>query len=123
MNPFQRIYMHGVERSTPLGYRLRPHVVMPRAVECGALLTAVILAEQGRFKLNVARDDGSLKLTNTQLSELISVKCGEEPASSFTGNVINVMQYLLMRLGYRLVKRNRNIFIHPMPIVQVARHD
>jgi len=114
--------MHGVEGYAELGYRLRPHVTMPRAVECGALLTAVILAEQDRYKLNVVRDDGSLKLTNTQLTELISVKCGEEPASSFTGNVIRVMQYLLAKLGYRLVKRSRNIFIHPMP-VQVSQRD
>ena len=113
--------MHEVERSTPLGYRLRPHVVMPRAVECGALLTAVILAERSRFTLNVIRDDGSLKLTNTQLSRLIVTRCGGEPASSFTGNVINVVQYLLAKLGYRLVKRSRNIFIHPMPIQVVQR--
>jgi hypothetical protein len=95
---------------------------MPRAVECGALLTAVILAEQGRFKLNVVRDDGSLKITSNQFSELIVTKCGGEPASSFTGNVINVVQYLLAKLGYRLVKRGRNLFIHPMPI-QVVQHD
>jgi hypothetical protein len=93
---------------------------MPRAVECGALLTAVILAERSRFTLNVIRDDGTLKITSNQLNELISVKCGEEPGSSFTGNVIRVMQYLLAKLGYRLVKRSRNIFIHPMPIVQVS---
>ena len=96
---------------------------MPRAVECGALLTAVILAEQGRFKLNVVRDDGSLKITSNQFSELIVTKCGEEPASSFTGNVINVVQYLLAKLGYRLVKRGRNLFIHPMPSVQVVQRD
>jgi len=106
-----------------LGYRFRPHVVMPRAVECGALLTAVILAERDRFTLNVIRDDGSMKITSNQLSELISIKCGEEPGSVFISNVINVMQYLLAKLGYRLVKRNRNLFIHPMPIVQVAGHD
>jgi hypothetical protein len=115
--------MHGVERSTPLGYRLRPQVVMPRAVECGALLTAVILAERSRFTLNVIRDDGSLKITSNQLDELIVTKCGGEPASSFTGNVINVVQYLLAKLGYRLVKRGRNIFIHPMPSVQVVQRD
>ena len=115
--------MHEVERSTPQGYRLKPHVVMPRVVECGALLTAVILAEQGRFKLNVVRDDGSLKLTNTQLAELIATRCDEVPASSFTGNVIIVVQYLLAKLGYRLVKRGRNLFIHPMPSVQVIQHD
>jgi len=115
--------MHEVERSTPLGYRLKPHVVMPRVVECGALLTAVILAEQGRFKLNVVRDDGSLKITSNQFNELIVTKCGGEPASSFTGNVINVVQYLLAKLGYRLVKKGRNIFIHPMPSVQVVQHD
>jgi len=106
-----------------LGYRLRPHVDMPKAVECGALLTAVILAERSRFTLNVIRDDGSLKITSNQFNELIVTKCGGEPASSFTGNVINVVQYLLAKLGYRLVKKGRNIFIHPMPSVQVIQHD
>jgi hypothetical protein len=115
----QYIYMH--ERYVELGYRFRPHVTMPKAVECAALLTAVILAERSRFTLNVIRDDGSLKITSNQLNELISFRCGEEPNTSFTGSVIRVMQYLLAKLGYRVVKRSRNIFIHPMPIQVVQR--
>ena len=97
-----------------MGYRLIPYVAMPRAVECGALIMATVLANCREFKANVARDDGSLKITSNQLAELIATRCGEAPNTSFTGSVIRVMQYLFMRLGYRIVKRKRNLLIHPL---------
>jgi hypothetical protein len=113
--------MHEVERSTPLGYRLRPHVDMPKAVECGALIMATVLADCREFKANVARDDGVLKLINSQLAELIKSRCGMNPNPTFTASVVKVLQYLFAKLGYRAVKRKRNLFIYPMPIQVVQR--
>jgi len=106
-----------------LGYRLRPHVDMPRAVECGALIMATVLADCREFKANVARDDGVLKLINSQLAELIATKCGVVPNPTFTASVVKVLQYLFAKLGYRAVKRKRNLFIYPMPSVQVVQRD
>jgi hypothetical protein len=100
-------------RRTPLGYRLIPYVAMPRAVECGALIMATVLANCREFKANVARDDGSLKLTNSQLAELIATRCGETPNTSFTGSVIRVLQYLFAKLGYHTRRIHRALLIYP----------
>jgi len=105
------------------GRGLPPSVDMPRAVECGALIMATVLADCREFKANVARDDGVLKLINSQLAELIKSRCGMNPNPTFTASVVKVLQYLLAKLGYRLVKRGRNLFIHPMPSVQVVQRD
>jgi len=115
--------MPKAKRGRGLGFRLEPYVAMPKAVECGALIMATVLADCHEFKANVTRDDGVLKLINSQLSELIAIRCGMNPNPSFTASVVKVLQYLFMRLGYRAVKRKRNLFIHPAEPLQVVGHD
>jgi hypothetical protein len=105
--------MPKAKRGRGLGFRLEPYVAMPKAVECGALIMATVLADCRGFKANVARDDGVLKLINSQLAELIATRCGMNPNPSFTGSVIRVLQYLFAKLGYHTRRIHRALLIYP----------